>query len=83
MKKFKLKASSIHKWKRIGYFVASRQQVEVWTKEKDADDSVRLCFLTATGWITLHQTTLSHGKDFTNSLMTVTLVKWPLNSKTP
>ena len=44
MKKFKLRASCIHKWKRIGYLVASRQQVEAWAKEKDADDSCEAVF---------------------------------------
>ena len=35
--KFKLKSSVVHKWREIGNFVVPWQQLEVWTKEKDAE----------------------------------------------
>ena len=38
VKKFKLKSSIYHKWRHIGNLVCSRQQLDVWAKEKDAED---------------------------------------------
>ena len=38
VKKFKLKSSIYHKWRNIGNLVCSRQQLDVWVKEKDAED---------------------------------------------
>ena len=38
VKRFKLKSSIIHKWRDIGNLVVSRQQLEVWAKEKDTKE---------------------------------------------
>ena len=38
VKKFHLKFKVFHKWRRIGDLVASRQQVEVWSREMNSED---------------------------------------------
>ena len=38
VKKFRLKQSIMHKWRDIGDLVIPWQQLEVWTKEKDAKE---------------------------------------------
>ena len=38
VKKFRLKSSIYHKWRNIGNLVCSRQQLDVWAKDKDAED---------------------------------------------
>ena len=37
VKKFHLKSKMFHKWRRIGDLVASRQQVEVWSREMNSE----------------------------------------------
>lgn len=44
IKKFRLKSSTFHKWRDIGNFVVSRQQLEVWAKEKDAKECCEAVF---------------------------------------
>ena len=41
IKKFRLKQSIIHKWKSIGDLVVPRQQLEVWAKKKEDEESCR------------------------------------------
>ena len=38
MKKFKLKSSIVHKWRKIGNLVVPRQQLEVWAKRMDDEE---------------------------------------------
>ena len=38
IKKFRLKSSIYHKWRNIGDLVCSRQQLDVWAKEKEAKE---------------------------------------------
>ena len=38
MKKFRLKSQVYHKWRRMANLVASRQQVEVWGREKNSEE---------------------------------------------
>ena len=38
VRKFRLKSQVYHKWRRIGSLVASRQQVEVWSREMNSED---------------------------------------------
>ena len=38
VKKFKLKSAIIHKWRDVGNLVAPRQQLEVWAREKNANE---------------------------------------------
>ena len=37
-KKFHLKSEVYHKWRKIGNLVCSRQQLQVWAREKDSED---------------------------------------------
>ena len=39
IKKFRLVSSVYHKWRKIGTLVASRQQVVVWSKRMDDEES--------------------------------------------
>ena len=49
LKKFKLKSSVFHKWRKLGNLVqCSRQQLEVWAKEKEAEDCCEAVF---THWL--------------------------------
>ena len=40
-KKFRLRQSIIHKWRNLGDLVVPRQQLEVWAKRKDDEESCR------------------------------------------
>ena len=42
--KFKLKSVVFHKWRKIGNLVCTRQQLDVWAKEKDAESSCEAVF---------------------------------------
>jgi hypothetical protein len=38
VKKYKLKSSIMHRWRKIGNLVVPRQQLEVWAKRKDDEE---------------------------------------------
>ncbi len=49
VKKFLLKPLIFHKWRKIGDFVTPYEQLEVWSKEKDAEDC---CSAVLNHWLT-------------------------------
>ena len=45
VKKFRLRSACIHKWKKIGYLVVPRPQLEVWSREiSDSNDCCEAVF---------------------------------------